>query len=65
MEALMNSTNITRTQAVTALRLEMGHVHKSTTDLYLEHWEDDPQHHIVADVMGSFVETVLQKIGLS
>lgn len=63
MEGLMKK--LTRTQALAALRAEMGHTHKSTTELYLEHWEDDPEHQIVADVMGNFVETVLQNIGLN
>ncbi|WP_413114091.1 hypothetical protein [Thaumasiovibrio sp. DFM-14] len=64
MDAYIEVRGLSRTQALALLRKNMGHLKQTTTLLYLEFWENDPHTTIIADVMGDFVEMIIENLGL-
>ncbi|MEZ8294234.1 hypothetical protein AB6D11_10295 [Vibrio splendidus] len=64
MDAYIEIRGLTQTQALALLQKNMGHLQKAVTLRYLEHWENDPHTTIIADVMGDFVEAIINNISL-
>ncbi len=62
METLLDNTSCTPSQALALLQNEMGHTDPSTTQLYLAHWQNNPEQQIITEVMTNFVESILESI---
>lgn len=54
----------TQSNAKAILQSEMGHTHQSTTDLYLEYWENDPVEVDYANMMENMIEYVIKGLGI-
>ncbi|PTP18760.1 hypothetical protein CWO07_24905 [Vibrio splendidus] len=64
MDAYLAVNGLDRNMALSQLKKNMGHSRSTTTLLYLEFWDNDPHTTIIADVMGDFVEMIIESIGV-